>query len=303
MRRHSLQPPPNPIPFDDFGGTGANFHFGHANGYPPGAYRQLLDPLTRAYHIVAMRMRPLWPDTLPSTITDWKPLADDLAVFLTQTDLCSHSDHCDLPLIGAGHSMGATTTLRLALRAPGYFTALVLIDPVLFPPRTIYAWKLASRMGFGRRVHPLIASALHRKRYFDNPQEMYENYRSKPIFRGIDDAGLHDYVESLARPLTDGRVELAYTPEWEAQIYATGILADLDIWRKLSHLRPPLLVIRGGESDTFRTETAQLIQRHLSAAEVQVVPGATHLVALEKPAEIAAIISDFLEKQLPPNSN
>jgi len=33
----------------EFGGSGPPLHFAHANGYPPGSYRRMLEPLTATH--------------------------------------------------------------------------------------------------------------------------------------------------------------------------------------------------------------------------------------------------------------
>ena len=52
------------------------------------------------------------------------------------------------PVIGVGHSIGAIVTLRAALRDPGKFRALVLIDPVLFVPGFMVKWNLSAGLGW-----------------------------------------------------------------------------------------------------------------------------------------------------------
>jgi len=195
----------------------------------------------------------------------------------------------------AAHSLeGATTTLRLALRQPGYFRALVLIDPVFFPPSTILLWDLIYRLGLGYRVHPLVKGALKRRDSFESRDAMYANYRKKAVFRRLSDSALSDYVQSLGCARADGSLELCYPSTWEARIYVTGVRADLELWRTLPQLKIPLLIVRGAETDTFWESTGQMVRRRLHTAEVHTVPGATHLVALEKPGEILAVARDFL---------
>jgi len=268
------------LPYEDFGGEGQVLHFCHANGYPPGAYRALLTGLSAGYHVLAMHMRPLWPGSQPDAISDWRPLASDLVRFLDQQGLSS--------VVGWGHSMGAVTTLRLALRQPERFQALVLIDPVLFPKRYTYLWELIYRLGLGYRLHPLAGSALRRRGTFDSQAAMLAIYRRKAVFRYMSDAALQDYVEALGCPLPGGRVELCYSSSWEARIYITGLRADLELWRDLPQLKPPLLIIRGAASDTFWEVTGRLVLRQLPSAQVITIPEASHLVALERPLEIMA---------------
>ena len=275
------------MPYEDFGGEGSSVHFAHANGYPPRAYRQLLRGLANNYHVIAMHMRPLWPGSEPLSISDWRPLADDLARFLDQQNL-RH-------VIGWGHSMGATTTLRLALKQPEYFRAIVLIDPVIFPPPVILVWELIYRLGLGYRVHPLVKRALKRSSQFVSSAAMYANYRQKAIFEQMSDSALKDYVDALGCPRPDGSVELCYPASWEARIYVTGVRADLELWHELPKLKIPLLIFRGEETDTFWEQTGRLVQRFIPSAQIHTVTYATHLVALEKPEEILTIANEFLK--------
>lgn len=279
-----------PIPFLILNGDGPPLHFAHANGYPPECYRPLLARLSAHYQITAMYQRPLWPGARPEKIADWRPLSDDLLRFLDEQKTG--------PLIGVGHSLGGIVTLRAALRQPERFQALVLIDPVLFPPAMIAAMRLVRTLGLSYRLHPLIQGALRRRRVFESREVLLRGYRRKSIFRYMDDASLKAYVEGLTRPRPDGQHELAYSPEWEARIYVTGVWHDTDIWRGLPKLQVPLLILRGAETDTFWASTARRVQRKLSSAQVVTLPQATHLVPLERPAEVSALIQNFTSNLL-----
>jgi len=275
------------IPYQEFQQEGEVLHFCHANGYPPGTYRILLEDISTKFHVFAMHMRPLWHSSSPVELEDWRPLAIDLSNFLDEHNL--HN------LVGTGHSMGATTTLRLALMQPERFRALVLIDPVLFPPRFCIVWDYIYRLGFGHKLHPLVSGARRRKRSFQSQEAMFKNYRYKKVFRNLSDDVLRDYVDSLASVRLDSCVELSYTPEWEAQIYVTGVRADMEIWRNLSSLKRPLMIIRGAKSNTFWEKTGKIIRNHLPDAKIFSVRGATHLVPLEKPKEVSNLIFKFLQ--------
>jgi len=276
------------IPYEEYPGGGQPLHFAHANGYPPTAYRSLLEMLSRHYHVVAMQARPLWPDSSPNDLQDWSVLAEDLSDFLEEHRLTT--------LIGVGHSMGATTTLRLALDQPDRFTALVLIDPVLFPPWIIKQWELIYRLGLGTILHPLIRIAKKRRRKFQSRQAMFDNYRQKSVFKWLSNESLNDYVEALACPNAEGDFELCYSPEWEAQIYLTGTRAiDLEIWGHLPDLKPPVLIIRGASTTTFWRRTASMVKRYLPGATICSIPDATHLVPLERPTKVYETILEFMD--------
>jgi pimeloyl-ACP methyl ester carboxylesterase len=234
-----------------------------------------------------MRQRPLWPGSDPYSISDWRPLADDLGRFLVERGASR--------ILGAGHSFGAISTLRLALRQPECFSALLLVDPVLFPPRRIYLWKLVHGLGLGYRVHPLVKGALRRRNRFESRAAMFANYRRKPVFSRLSDEALQAYVDALGCEAPDGSVTLCYPAEWEARIYVTNMLADMEIWRGLPLLRVPLLIVYGRESDTFWESAAQRVKRLLPSARLSPIEAAGHLVALEKPNEVYEAMINFSE--------
>jgi pimeloyl-ACP methyl ester carboxylesterase len=197
-------------------------------------------------------------------------------------------------VIGVGHSMGATLTLMAAFECPDRFSSIILIDPVILPPWIYHLWELIARLRLNNILHPLIPKTLRRRRIFPDKEEMFQNYRKKEIFKRLDNNALLAYVESMAKSLPDGQFELAYSPEWEAQIYATASQCGEQIWEKIPNLAIPLLIIRGQDSDTFWPQTARLIAKHLPDSIIQVISNAGHLVPLEKSIEVNLTIHDFL---------
>lgn len=284
-------PPADRPPPLVFGQHGPRLHFAHANGYPPRAYEPLLEMLAQDCRVLAAPMRPLWSNADPQALTDWRLLAQDLIDGLQARPKGSW--------IGAGHSMGANATLRAALRQPDLFQALVLIDPVLFPPwMTALQW-LIVRLGLAYRLHPLARGALRRRTAFDSRQAMFDNYRRKAVFARLDDSALQHYVAALAAPAPDGKVKLSYPAEWEARIYVTASLADMEIWGSLPNLKPPVLVLRGSETDTFWESTAARFQRRLPGAVIRSLPQAGHLLPLERPQEVARLMVEFIQQADP----
>ena len=274
------------IPFTEFGGTGTPLHFLHANGYPPACYLPLLEHLQPHYRVFGMHLRPLWPGSKPEGLRDWHPLADDLLRFL--------SDREPDPVIGVGHSVGGTATLRAALREPHHFRALVLIDPVLFLPYFILFWNLVRAVGLGWKRHPKIPGALNRRCHFDDLETVFRGYRRKVVFRNLSDESLRSYIKGMTRSLPEGGYELIYSPEWEARIYYTGIWRDLDLWRGLKNLQVPTLLLRGAQSDTFWAKTAARVQRANPKVRIETLEKATHILPLEEPEKVSRLIVEFV---------
>jgi pimeloyl-ACP methyl ester carboxylesterase len=268
----------------DYGGTGTPLHFLHANGYPPDCYKPLFELLKTEYHVFGMPLRPLWDEAKIDDIKDWQPFSDDLRFFLS-----SQPD----PVIGVGHSIGAIVTLRAALRDPGKFKALVLIDPVLFVPSFLFSWRIVRALGLGDKFHPLILGAQKRRRTFDDLETVFRGYRNRNIFRYMSDENLRIYIEGITRKTSDG-YELIYSPEWEAHIYRTG-LRDFDLWRDLPKLEVPTLFIRGAETDTFLEAAAKLVKQRQPKVRVEALDKSTHLLPLERPQAVFEIMQSFLK--------
>lgn len=225
-------------------------------------------------------------------------MSDDLLLYLEEQELA--------PVIAVGHSIGAIVTLRAALRQPEKFRALVLIDPVLFPPRFIATYNLLKASGLAYRLHPWILGALRRRRVFDNPETLFKGYRRKHVFRHFSDQNLRAYVNGISKPRAEGGYELAYSPEWEARIYFTSVWRDMDLWWGLPNLKVPTMIIRGAETDTFLSPTAHRVQKVNPAIFQETIQQSTHLVPLEKPAQVYQKIERFLRIKLgqpghPPN--
>lgn len=270
------------IPFDDFGGRGQVLHFAHANAYPPGSYRQMLEHLTHKYRVLAIRHRPLWPGSDPGEIGSWQPIAEDLVHFFEQVGLDD--------VIGVGHSLGAVATAMAAVMRPRLFRALILIEPVFLPPALLE--RITSLTN--EKVileHPLIITTRKRCDEWSSQQEAFAHYRQKSVFDRLTDEALWDYVTSGLKE-DDGQWRLTYRPAWEARIYA---LPANDVWSIIPLITQPTLALRGVETATLMSEAWELWQRKQPGAIFVEFEGAGHLLPLEQPLAVAQIIDSFIE--------
>ncbi|MFN3491566.1 MAG: alpha/beta fold hydrolase [Anaerolineales bacterium] len=260
-------------------------HFLHANGYPPEVYKKLFELLQNQYHLFGMKLRLLWDESKIEDVKNWHIFSDDLLRFL--------SDFTTDSVIGVGHSIGATVTLRAALQNPNKFRALVLLDPVLFVPSFIFMWKIIYALGLGKRLHPRVTSALKRRKTFDNLETVFRGYRTREVFKYMNDESLKNYIAGITKQKPDGTYKLVFSPEWESHIYLTG-LQDFDIWNNLHKLEIPTLIIRGAESDTFLEKAENLIKKKNPKIQMEVLEKATHIFPLEYPQEAFERINKFL---------
>ena len=93
------------------------------------------------------------------------------------------------------------------------------------------------------------------------------------------------------------------SPEWpivqtralEASARAFWPLGDTGLARRLSHIRCPTLLLRGAEDRVVPRVYADRFARGIAGpARLETVAGAAHRAELDRPAETARLIADFI---------
>ena len=138
----------------EWGGDGPRLVLAHANGFAPGCYRTLINQLRSAFRVASFAARPLWGNAEPAAVGSWLPLAGDLTRLLEARG--------ETAVVGVGHSLGGVLTALAATASPSRFTALVLLDPVVFSGGRAFLWGWVKRLGLGSRS-PLARGARRRR--------------------------------------------------------------------------------------------------------------------------------------------
>jgi pimeloyl-ACP methyl ester carboxylesterase len=272
-----------PLQLDDWGGTGPVLHLAHANGFPPGSYRKLIELLKPRYHVVTLRSRCLVPGESPLAMRDWDDMVDDLALALRAQGLEG--------VIGVGHSMGGVSTLLASVKDPGLFRAVVALDPVLLTGPRLLALQVLTLLGLRSRVPPA-SLARRRRESWGSREEAAASYRKKALFQRFDPECFQDYLASGFTDAPGGGLRLTIPRDWEARVFETSPRAA---WRKLRSVSAPTLVMRGGDSDVLTREALARAHRTISGARTQDLSGTTHLFPLEQPEECAQRVLAFLD--------
>jgi len=261
------------------GGSGPLLVFAHANGFPPGSYRQFLAPLTAVMQVVAFLQRPLWSPQLPSRRLNWQHFADDLLETLVQ--------QVAQPVWLMGHSLGATVAMLAAVQRPDLVNGLVLLDPVFLPTRNVAALHLLPSSVL--RNAPMVRKALSRPDRFATLQEAFDFHRSRRAFADFSDEVLWDYIHAATRETEDGALQLAYIKYWEAAVYQSAPW----VWPRLARLRQPTLGLRG-QASTVLTERALARWQRLQPHAVLRTLAGGHLLPMERPTEASEVVLAFL---------
>jgi len=270
--------------WSEWGGGGPRLALTHANGFPPESYRTLIERLTGDFSVATVASRPLWPDREPDEVASWEPLAGDLVQLLER--------HAGGAVLGVGHSLGGALMALAAARSPDLFSALVLLDPVVFSGARSMVWGLMKRLGCGRRF-PLVRGAERRRDRWPDRAAVRASWGGRSVFASWDRRAFDDYLEGGLADAADGTVTLRYPKRWEARIFA---ICPHDLWPELVRVSVPALVVRGERSDTLLPGAARRMARDMRNAELVELDGTSHFLPMERPDEVAELIVGFAQE-------
>jgi pimeloyl-ACP methyl ester carboxylesterase len=273
--------------FVDWGGSGPLAHFSHATGLCAGTYTPLVERLTPDLRVVGMDDRGHGGTQAPANpqkLKNWNIFVDDLERFL---------ENLGEPVIAMGHSRGATVSLLLAIKRPELIRALVLIDPTILPFSWMWWWYLVKLTGLARFV-PIVATAAKRKSVWLDRVSILGAYRSKAVFQTWQDGFLDAYIQDGTEKTAHGTIRLCCNPAWESKCFA---VCSHDIWRSISMLQKPTLVLYGAESDTFLTSAAKRFKVKVPGTIFRCFEGTGHFVPMERPDDSVEAILNFLRNK------
>jgi pimeloyl-ACP methyl ester carboxylesterase len=181
--------------------------------------------------------------------------------------------------IGVGHSMGGAALVMAQILDPGRFSGLVLVEPIIPPPPHL------------RAVHRLAELARKRRRTFTDRSEVRANFLGRPPFDHWRPAAFEGYVAGGFRERGDGTLELACSPEFEAEVFtAAGGAALLD---RLGEVEIPVTLLFGETMDVFPREWAEHLSGSFPNASLQVVPGGDHFLPMSTPGVVVEAIRRY----------
>ncbi|MFT3975566.1 MAG: alpha/beta hydrolase [Sphingomonas bacterium] len=263
----------------DFGPPGrpVDLVFSHANGFNARTYRTILSPLAQGFRLLAIDLRGHGASTLPADPArhpGWHCFRDDLLALLAA--------ETSGPVVLAGHSMGATTSLLAAATAAERVKALALFDPVIFDGAQVI-----DRSG----NNSLASGAERRRAVFPDKASVVTGYTGKGAFRTWRPEQLADYVEAGFTATPEGEVVLACAPAWEASNFRTH---GYDPFGALATLQRPTRILRAEHGSTCRIEEHLPMLDGNPNIRHEVLPGTSHFLPMERPDLVREVLAGFL---------
>ncbi|WP_374347613.1 alpha/beta fold hydrolase [Chitinimonas sp.] len=254
-------------------------HFSHANSFPAGCYRQVLDDLAKDFdlgYIEALGHDPAYP------VSDgWPHLVRESIAFIER--------RYRAPVIAVGHSLGGFLSFMCAIERPDLFRAVVLLDSPVFSRRVSTMLWLAKRLGFIERLTPGRGTR-QRRQIWPDTEAVVRHFRGRGMFANFDPDCLRDFAEG-GTVAFDGGVRLRFDPEVEYRIYC-GLPDHLP--RLRGRLTVPTGFIGGRDSAYVKPADLRHMQRHFGIELAELDGG--HLFPMEVPRQTAMAIRQMIAR-------
>ncbi|WP_201538627.1 alpha/beta fold hydrolase [Psychrobacter immobilis] len=247
-------------------------HFYGGNGFTTGVYLPLLTELSTQFATTSLAMRGYWHD-LPSVkkLTREQD-ADILIDFLQKTQ--------DSPIVGIGHSQGATATAIAAAKRPELFSELYLIEPVTFTKsQTLMMNAAPDDLKIGQEP---FKSTLAKQADWDSIESYYDYLRAHRAFKRINDDHLYTFAKNSLIENEQGKYSLLFAPEQELASYFDTPFVN-DSLKELNDLDVPYTIIVGKPSMFISNDVRKVWERLVPSERIIELLENGHLLPMEAP--------------------
>lgn len=265
-------------------------HFYGGNGFALGVYEPLLTALNQKLNITALTMRGEWYDKPTENKLTREQDADILIGFL-QATLAQRDGK---PVIGIGHSQGATATTLACAKRPDLFSQLFLLEPVSFTRQQTTLYNLAPRAV--KMTREPFKSTQTKQADWHSVDAYYQFLRQHKAYKRISDEHLLTYAKNSLENNDKGELTLRFSPEQElANYFGTPFIMDA-LQKVISDNNVPVHLIIGKPSMFISEAVRETWATFVPSEAISVLPDYGHLLPLEAPARCAQLIFEKLKK-------
>ena len=260
-------------------------HFYGGNGFALGVYEPLLNDLAQHLNITALTMRGEWYDKPTADKMTREEDADVLIEFLQKTQ--------DKPIIGIGHSQGATATTIAAAKRPDLFSALYLLEPVTFTNQQGKLYSLVPRMV--KMTREPFKSTQVKQADWHSVDAYYQFLRRHKAYKRITDEHLLIYAKNSLEAGQSAELTLRFSPKQELANYFGTPLIMKPLQQLIADNKVPVQLIIGKPSMFISQQVRQMWDKFVPKEQMTVLNDYGHLLPLEAPELCAKLIFQKLK--------
>ena len=260
-------------------------HFYGGNGFALGVYEPLLSDLAQHLNITALTMRGEWYDKPTADKMTREEDADVLIEFLQKTQ--------DKPIIGIGHSQGATATTIAAAKRPDLFSALYLLEPVTFTNQQGKLYSLVPRMV--KMTREPFKSTQGKQANWHSVDAYYQFLRRHKAYKRITDEHLLTYAKNSLEAGQSDELTLRFSPKQELANYFGTPLIMKPLQQLIADNKVPVQLIIGKPSMFISQQVRQIWDTFVPNEQMTVLNDYGHLLPLEAPELCAKLIFQKLK--------
>ena len=253
-------------------------HFYGGNSFTVGTYAPLLNALAPQFDLSALALRGYWYDKPQAPRLTREQDADILIKFLEKTQ--------DAPIVGIGHSQGATATAMAAVKRPDLFSQLYLIEPVTFTKKQATLYNMLPRQFLLSREP--FKSTLTKQATWVSVDDYYKSLRAQRAYKRISNEHLRVFAEQSLAANNEGSYSLMFAPEQELANYFGAPHIDA----ALKKLSCPYTLITGKPTLFINHKVRKQWQKFVPDGSIISLPDYGHLLPMEAPELCAQIIND-----------
>jgi pimeloyl-ACP methyl ester carboxylesterase len=201
-------------------------------------------------------------------------LAEDVAAYVEQMPAGQ--------VVLCGHSVGGATAVQEAAQVPERVTALVLVEPVLMPPRD----RPQPVRGAGQGG--MLTATLRRQRNWPDQALAEQHLSARPPYRNWDREVLAGFFATGLTRTEDGSCALSCPPEIKASIYTEAPASQA--WSRLPEISCPVRILRAGGDQGMPSTASPLIAQVTRDSVDRLADGPSgHFLPMEQPGLVGGV--------------
>lgn len=260
--------------------TNPVLNFAHANGFPAKSYQTLFSYLPSSMQVIAIEK---YGHNVDKPINhNWQAQVEELIDFVQAQQVDNKKVIC------LGHSFGGVISFIACCQRPDLFSGLIMLDPPVLSGTNALMLKLLKKTPWIDKFSPA-GKAKNRRTHWPLGTDIAALFSRRTLFKSFDKRCLNDYVKHGVQE-KEGQFELVFDAEVEANIFR-HLPCNLSNYK--NKLTTPAMLIYGASTDVFPQSIFKRFVKLNKQIQLKTTEGG-HMFPLEKPAETAKLITEFI---------